>query len=103
MAKELLCKNCGYVGKPPKKVPGYFAIELILWLLFLLPGLCYTLWRLSNKYTACPHCGQKNMIPLDSPVARHILTQAQPRAKKREPQMDLPDRDIDGAYILPET
>jgi predicted RNA-binding Zn-ribbon protein involved in translation (DUF1610 family) len=70
---EMVCRNCGFVGMPLRKTPGTFAIELILWLFFIVPGLCYTIWRTSNRYTACPKCGARDMIPIDSPIAQKLL------------------------------
>ena len=72
-AGELLCQNCGAVGRPTKRVKGSFLIELVLWLCFLVPGVIYSIWRLTTKELVCPQCGAPNMIPADSPKARTIL------------------------------
>ena len=55
------------------KVQGSFALEIILWLFLLIPGLIYSVWRLTSKQKVCPKCGQPNMIPMDSPIARKML------------------------------
>ena len=68
-----LCTNCLYQGDPKSVTPGSIIIELFLWLCFLLPGLLYSLWRLSARHKACPSCGAKNMIPVNSPAARKLL------------------------------
>lgn len=61
----------------PKTVTkGSFFIELILWLCILIPGLIYSIWRLSSRYKACPACGATNLLPPDSPMAKKILGQA---------------------------
>ena len=73
MGKELLCTKCGYQGKGKNIVPGNFAIELVLWLCFLLPGLIYTIWRSSKTFKGCPTCKER-MIPLESPVAQKFIT-----------------------------
>lgn len=65
--KKMICADCGSQGKPIKKVAGSFAIELILWLFFIVPGLIYSCWRVSNRYTMCPDCGSRKLIPVDSP------------------------------------
>ena len=70
MKKFHICKNCGHRGDPKKYVPGHFIAELILWLMFLLPGLLYTVWRLAKSYKGCPQCGAPYMIPSDSPAAK---------------------------------
>jgi hypothetical protein len=67
------CPNCGTVSAPIKRVKGSFAIELLLWFCFLVPGLIYSVWRLTTKDSVCPSCGAPNMIPADSPKARAAL------------------------------
>ena len=53
---EIECPNCSYQGSGKRITKGSFAVELVLWLLFLLPGLVYSVWRLSNKVVICPQC-----------------------------------------------
>lgn len=67
--KEMFCTACGSVATPKKITPGSFLIEVILWCAFLVPGIVYSIWRISSKYLACPKCKNKNMIPTDSPMA----------------------------------
>jgi hypothetical protein len=40
-------------------------MEVFLWLLFLLPGFIYSIWRLCARYQGCPMCGEKNLIPME--------------------------------------
>jgi hypothetical protein len=70
---SMYCTACGTVAKPKKIVKGSFILELLLWLCFLLPGIIYSVWRLSNKANACPKCGSESMIPIDSPKALQAL------------------------------
>ncbi len=44
------CLDCGFVGWPEKYKPGTFPTEIGLWLLLLIPGVIYSLWRLSGRY-----------------------------------------------------
>lgn len=70
---------CGTDAKPKSKTKGSIWIELFLWLMFIVPGVIYSLWRLSTREKVCPACGAPNMVPLDSPAAkkhRSGLTQA---------------------------
>lgn len=48
-------------------------MELGLWLLLLLPGLIYSIWRIAGRYPGCPVCNSKNIIPLGTPMAKMIL------------------------------
>ncbi len=73
MSKEIICRNCGYQGKAKKTSKGSIWIEIVLWCCILLPGLIYSIWRLTSKYLACPKCGSKDLVPLDSPVGQKLL------------------------------
>ena len=67
MAKEMICTECGNIGVPKKITKGNFFIELILYLTFIIPGIIYAIWRLTNTALICPKCGKESMIPIDSP------------------------------------
>jgi hypothetical protein len=70
---DKFCTTCGAVAKPISVTKGSIVIELFLWCCFLLPGLLYSLWRLSSRHTACRVCKGTALVPLDSPVARKAL------------------------------
>jgi predicted RNA-binding Zn-ribbon protein involved in translation (DUF1610 family) len=74
-----ICESCGHAGERKRKVRGSFAIELVLWCCFLLPGLIYTLWRQGNKHYVCPSCSG-NMILCDSPRGMQLVKQLHPEA-----------------------
>ena len=108
-SKVMLCKNCGYVGDPKVFTSDYFAVELILWCMLFIPGLAYSLWRIHNRTTMCRQSNEKNMIPADSPFAQKILNDLQPSKSqpppvkpKKESEMELPERDENGRFIIPE-
>jgi hypothetical protein len=44
----MICQDCGAQGTPKSHTRGSILIELVLWLLFIIPGLLYSLWRLST-------------------------------------------------------
>lgn len=76
MGGKRYCTNCGVVAYPKTVTPGSIGIELLLWLFFIIPGLIYSIWRLAAQHKACPSCGARNMISLNSPVAmQHISSQ----------------------------
>jgi len=58
---EIQCPNCKYEGNGKYITKGYVAVELVLWLLFLFPGLVYSIWRLSTKKWVCPECDFENV------------------------------------------
>jgi uncharacterized membrane protein YqaE (UPF0057 family) len=69
---QLICPVCGSVGNTQSFTPGSFLIEVVLWLCFLIPGLIYSLWRLSARKKVCAGCGSAQLIPLNSPMGRKI-------------------------------
>lgn len=75
MATSFVCTSCGYVGRPVSTVKGSILIEILLWCFFLVPGIIYSIWRISTKQRICPKCKQATMIPSDTPVGAK-LTQA---------------------------
>ncbi|MFZ3042336.1 MAG: hypothetical protein WA108_11225 [Thiobacillus sp.] len=75
---KLVCTSCGYVGEPTTVTKGSIGIELVLWLCFLIPGLIYSIWRLSSRHEACPSCGQTTLIPVESPMAKKFLRENLP-------------------------
>jgi hypothetical protein len=48
-------------------------MEVVLWLLLIVPGLMYSLWRLTTRAKVCPKCGAPYMIPTNSPKAIKTL------------------------------
>ena len=70
---QIACSNCGYIGKSKRIPKGSMAVEIILWLCFIVPGLIYSIWRMSSYHAACPICGSQNLVPLNSPNGKKIL------------------------------
>lgn len=70
---NFICTRCGVVQDPATAVKGSMLIELVLWLMFIVPGLIYSLWRLSSKHTKCRACGASELIPVDSPAGQKLL------------------------------
>jgi len=77
MANIFICPNCGHQGKPKNVTRGSILIEFVLWLAFILPGLIYSLWRLTTRTKVCPSCGAPNMVPTDSPGGRQLVEKFQ--------------------------
>ncbi|MAQ77337.1 hypothetical protein CL684_02325 [Candidatus Campbellbacteria bacterium] len=70
-----VCTQCGNVGYPKSITKGNIGFELILWLLFIIPGLIYSIWRHTTTHKACRVCKNKNMIPVDSPMGKKKLAE----------------------------
>lgn len=75
MASTYVCTQCGYAGASKTATKGSFLIEVVLWLCFLIPGIIYSLWRLSSRHSVCPKCGGA-LIPTDSPKGKILLEQS---------------------------
>jgi len=68
-----VCPNCGHVGYPKTRVKGSILIELILWIMFIIPGVIYSIWRLTTKAKVCPMCAASCMIPASTPKGRELV------------------------------
>jgi hypothetical protein len=73
MAKTLICTQCGYIGNPKTAIEGNGCLEIVLWLLFIVPGLIYSIWRSTSRHKVCPKCKSPNLIPIDSPRGQQIM------------------------------
>lgn len=71
-----ICTVCGHVGYPVKQVKGSFLVEVALWFIFLLPGLIYSIWRLTSQSKVCPKCHNTTMIPDDTPKGKELIGEA---------------------------
>ena len=63
------CTSCGSEEPASTQTKGSIWIEVILWLFFLVPGLIYSVWRLTTRKQVCSMCGASTLVPPDSPVA----------------------------------
>lgn len=70
-----ICTKCGTTTKGKTITKGSFFIELILWLCFFVPGIIYSMWRLSTRYEACPECGAVDLVPVNSPAGKKLSEQ----------------------------
>jgi hypothetical protein len=70
------CQQCGTVADPKTFTKGSFLIEVFLWLMLIIPGVLYSLWRLTTKWKGCPKCHAPNMIPASSPIAQRAINAA---------------------------
>lgn len=72
MSEQVICANCGHLGPPRVVTQGSFAIELLLWLCFVIPGLIYSLWRRNTRQDVCAKCLCPNPLPLDTPRGKQL-------------------------------
>lgn len=74
--KPMVCTTCGHHGPTKLQAKGSLGLELVLWLCFILPGLLYSLWRVSSKRQVCAECGADQLVPEKSPVGRRLMQQS---------------------------
>ena len=70
-----VCTQCGIQGRPKLITKGSLLIEIFLWICFLLPGLCYSIWRHASRFYGCPDCRTQTMIKIDSPMGKKMTQQ----------------------------
>ena len=75
---NVVCTACGFIGDPARVTKGSIWVELILWLCFIVPGIIYSIWRLSSRHDGCPKCGQTSLIPVDSPMGMKFIRENLP-------------------------
>ena len=78
MSDELVCTACGHVGSSKTITKGHFALEVVLWLCLVVPGIIYSVWRHASRYEACPVCENPNLLPKTAPMAQKFLKENLP-------------------------
>jgi hypothetical protein len=73
-----VCTMCGHVGRPVTTTKGSFIIEILMYFLFIIPGLIYTIWRATTRYRACPACKNAAMIPASTPRGQQLIAEKDP-------------------------
>ena len=58
---EIQCPNCKYEGPGKHIMKGAVWLEIVLWLLFIVPGFIYSVWRLTKQIWVCPECDFENI------------------------------------------
>jgi uncharacterized OB-fold protein len=68
-----ICPVCGYKGKAILKLKGKTSVEIFLWVLFIVPGFVYSVWRNAGASYGCPQCFSDTMVPMYSPEGQKIV------------------------------
>lgn len=75
MTQPQICATCGHVGRPVYVKRGTVLISIVLWLTFIIPGIIYSLWRLTSGYRKCEACGSTSLLPLNTQAGRKLVTE----------------------------
>lgn len=71
----MFCTSCGTEAPTKLRTKGSIMIEIVLWLMLLLPGLIYSIWRHTTRAKVCSACGSEHVVPPDSPMARKLRSE----------------------------
>lgn len=101
-----ICQWCHFVGNPIKPERGNIAVEIILWLLCLVPGIFYSIWRRGAPLSGCPSCGKGEMIPVNYPIGAslaegsgYIIDWTQVIRESAKPEVDKTGDKLQGDYM----
>jgi hypothetical protein len=70
-SQQVHCMTCGTDGTARRITKGSIWIEIVLWLAFIVPGIIYSIWRLTTRRDVCGACGSETIVPPASPAALH--------------------------------
>jgi len=76
--RTMICPSCGSRGPAKIQVRGSIWIEIILWLMLIVPGLIYSIWRLTTKRPVCVQCDQPGIIPIATPRGAELAAKFSP-------------------------
>jgi len=62
LTKTYICMECSCQRDPVWVNRGWLFIEIIMWLLYILPGVIYSIWRRVRKQQVCPNCLNPTMV-----------------------------------------
>ncbi len=67
MARQFICSQCGTTTAGKLITKGNILLEALLWCMFIVPGLIYSMWRHLTRHKGCTACGSAALVPLASP------------------------------------
>jgi len=70
---KYICDKCHVATDGKRQMDGSMLMEFILWCVFIIPGIIYSMWRHTTVKKGCHECGSKELIPVNSPKAKKIL------------------------------
>lgn len=68
-----ICRACWLVATPKIVAKGSSLIEIMLWCLFIIPGIFYSSWRHISKDNVCPACFSLAVVPINSLMGRKFF------------------------------
>ncbi len=71
--KKYVCMECGCQRDPIDVNRGLWVIEIFMWLLYILPGVIYSIWRRVRKQQVCPKCRNPSVVLTSSSRAMGMM------------------------------
>ena len=68
-----ICKSCWLVATPKVITKGSSLTEVLLWGLFVIPGIFYSSWRHISKDKVCPSCHSLALVPMNSIIGQKLF------------------------------
>ncbi len=104
--KKYVCMECGCQREPIMAKRGMLIIELLMWLLYILPGVIYSIWRGVRKHEVCPNCGEPSVVLTSSSRAMKMMRLLnmfpQPMmADFQPPVTGVPSKPVSGKKVPP--
>jgi hypothetical protein len=72
LSKKYVCIDCGCQRDPISVKRGLLVIEIFMWLLYILPGVIYSIWRRVRKQQVCPKCQNPSVVLTSSTRAMEM-------------------------------
>ena len=69
----MVCTQCGCTATETH-TKGSFFIEVILWIFLCIPGLIYSIWRLTTRGKICSSCKSDKLVSANSPIGQRMLS-----------------------------
>ena len=70
--KKYICLECGCQRDPINAKRGLLVIEIFMWLLYILPGVIYSIWRRVRSQEVCPNCLNPSIVLTSSSRAMGV-------------------------------
>lgn len=99
--KKYICMECGCQRDPINVKRGLLVIEIFMWLLYILPGVIYSIWRRLRKQEVCPNCLTPSVVLTSSSRAMGMrrLLKGFPQSRmtnSKNPKSDSPQKPTSG-------
>lgn len=73
LTRKYLCMECGCQRDPIIAKRGFLVIELFMWLMYILPGIIYSIWRRVRTQQVCSNCRTPSIVLTSSSRAMGMM------------------------------